>query len=198
MLWFGAPAALAVNNPVLAGSVSSSTTLAGATQVAINGTWAYTTAYSAGHLVAIDILDPAHPVIGGQSAFSNALLDSSNVTISGGLAYVASKNRNASSTNNDDGTGNSLTILDVASNPAIPTIVGSVRDTTALFGGYGVAVSGDYAYVAAQGCLSGQPCPNPNAGDAFTVVDVADPANPPSSPRSATARYRRRSPAAAL
>ena len=32
--------------------------------------------------------------------------------------------------------------------------------------------------IAAQGCLSGQPCPVPTVGDAFVVVDVADPAHP--------------------
>lgn len=53
--------------------------------------------------------------------------------------------------------GNSLTILDIATNPSQPTIVASIRDASKLFGAYGVAVSGHYAYVAAQGCLAGQP-----------------------------------------
>ena len=47
-----------------------------------------------------------------------------------------------------------------------------------LFGAYGVAVSGNYAYVAAQGCLSGQPCPNTSVGNSFEVVDVSNPAKP--------------------
>ena len=55
---------------------------------------------------------------------------------------------------NDDGTGNSLTILNISTNPAQPQIVGTpLTDSTKLFGAYGVAVSGNYAYVAAQGCL---------------------------------------------
>ena len=66
----------------------------------------------------------------------------------------------------------------MASNPAQPTVVGSVRDPVNLFGAYGVAVSGHYVYVAAQGCLTGQPCPNPNVGNSFAVVDVSNPANP--------------------
>ena len=53
---------------------------------------------------------------------------------------------------NDDGTGNSLTILDIASNPSSPSVVGTIRDANTLFGAYGVAVSGNYAYVASQGC----------------------------------------------
>ena len=32
--------------------------------------------------------------------------------------------------------------------------------------------------MAAQGCLSGQPCPNPNVGDSFAVIDISNPANP--------------------
>ena len=102
------------------------------------------------------------------------------MNIVGGYAYVASKNRNGpnGSNSNDDGSGNSLTILDIATNPAQPTVVGSVRDPINLFGAYGVAVSGNYAYVAAQGCLSGKPCPNPNVGDSFAVVDISNPANP--------------------
>ena len=93
---------------------------------------------------------------------------------------MVSKNRNGpnGSGSNDDGTGNSLTILDITSDPAHPSIVGFVRDPVALFGAYGIAVSGHYAFVAAQGCLSGQPCPNTSVGDSFVVVDVADPANP--------------------
>jgi hypothetical protein len=171
----------AVVNPVLSGSIAdSTTTLPGATAVAVSGHYAYVTGYYAGKLAAIDISNPAAPVLAGASPASNGLLNASTINIAGGYAYVVSKNRNgpAESGSNDDGTGNSLTILDIATNPASPTIVGSVRDASQLFGAYGVAMSGQYAFVASQGCLSGQPCPNTSVGNGFAVVDVSIPASP--------------------
>jgi hypothetical protein len=176
----GPASAEAVVNPVLSGWVSDSVTLPGTTAVALAGHFAYVTNYYAGRLTAIDISNPAAPVIAGSSEASNGLLNASTVNIAGGYAYVVSKNRNgpSGSGSNDDGTGNSLTILDIASNPASPTIVGSVRDANTLFGGYGVAVSGHYAFVASQGCLGGQPCPNSSVGNAFAVVDISNPASP--------------------
>jgi hypothetical protein len=175
-----APAsAEALVNPVLSGFVSNSTSLSGATSVAVAGHYAYVTGYYPGTLTAIDISNPAAPVIAGSSPPSNELLNASTVNIVGGYAYVASKNRNGpkGSESNDDGTGNSLTILDVATNPASPAIVGSVRDANTLFGAYGVATSGHYAFVAAQGCLTGQPCPHP-VGAAFAAIDISNPAAP--------------------
>jgi len=91
---------------------------------------------------------------------------------------VVSKNRNASQTNNDDGTGNSLTILVVHTDPAAPAIVGTLTDARNLFGAYGVVASGTHAYVASQGCLTGQSCPDKTVGNAFAVIDVANPAAP--------------------
>jgi hypothetical protein len=167
-------------NPVLSGSIGDSVTLPGVTAVAVSGHFAYVTDYYAGRLTAIDISNPATPAIAGSSQASNALLNASTVNISGGYAYVASKNRNGpnGTESNDDGTGNSLTILDISTNPASPTIVGSVHDSNTLFGAYGVSVSGHYAFVASQGCLSGQPCPNHAVGCAFAVIDISNPANP--------------------
>ena len=170
----------AVVNPVLSGSVSDSVTLPGATAVAISGHYAYVTDYYAGRLTAIDISNPAAPVIAGSSQASNELLNATTVNIAGGYAYVTSKNRNgpSGSGSNDDGTGNSLTILDIATNPASPTIVGSVRNANTLFGAYGIAVSGNAAYVASQGCLNGQPCPNALVGNSIAAIEVSNPASP--------------------
>ncbi len=175
-----APAASATSGPGLSGFVSGDPNLAGATSVAISGHYAYTTAYGAGVLTAVDFSNPAAPVVAGSSAFSTGLIAASTVNIAGGYAYVVSKNRNGpnGSGSNDDGSGNSLTILNISTNPAQPQIVGQITDTTKLFGAYGVAISGNYAYVAAQGCLSGQPCPNARVGDSFEVVDVSDPLHP--------------------
>ncbi len=176
-----APAgAQAVSNPALSGFLADSETLTGATAVAIVGHYAYVTDYYAGRLTAIDISNPAKPVIAGSSPPSNELLNASTVNVAGGYAFVVAKNRNGpfGSESNDDGTGNSLTILDVASNPASPAILGSIHDANTLFGAYGVAVSGNYAFVASQGCLSGQPCPNHSVGNAFAVIDISKPSAP--------------------
>ena len=176
-----APAsAAAAVNPVLSGHVESPTTLSGAPAVAVAGEYAYATGYYAGKLAAIDIADPELPVLAGESTASGTLINASTVNVSGGYAYVVSKNRNGpeKEENNDDGTGNSLTILDIASHPASPEIVGSVHDSNVLFGAYGVAIAGNYAYVAAQGCLSGQPCANPAVGSSFAVIDISEKKSP--------------------
>jgi hypothetical protein len=170
----------AAGTPVLGGSLADSATLPGVTAVATAGHYAYVTDYYAGRLSAIDIANPAAPVLAGSSPASNELLNASTVNIAGGYAFVVAKNRNGplGSESNDDGTGNSLTILDIATNPASPTLVGSIHDANTLFGAYGIAVSGHYAYVASQGCLSGQPCPNHSVGCAFAVIDIANPVSP--------------------
>jgi hypothetical protein len=173
-------AAFAGANPSVVGSVADASTLPGATSVAVSGTHAYTTAYFAGTLASIDISNPARPLIAGASASTKGMLASSTVNIASGYAYVASKNRNGpkGSNSNDDGTGNSLTIVDISTNPAKPAVAGSIRDAVNLFGAYGVAVSGHYAFVASQGCLSGQPCPNSAVGNSFAVIDVASKSAP--------------------
>ena len=115
----------------------------------------------------------------GQSPFSNAILNASHLTIVGSTLYVVSQNRNGPSGtgSNDDGTGNSLVILNI-SNPTAPAIVGTLHNSNVMFSPHGVAVSGNYAFVAAQGCLNLQPCPNSTVGDAFVVVDLSNPSSP--------------------
>jgi hypothetical protein len=181
-LWLPTQGAAAVS-PALSSFTSNATNLSGVTSVGtgfLNPNYAYVTGYWPGSVTAFDITNPAQPVVAGTSASTSGLTASVNVTVVGQYAYVVSKNRNGpSGTNsNDDGTGNSLTILDVGTNPAQPLIVGSVHDAVNLFGAYGIAVSGQYAYVAAQGCLTSQPCPNPKVGDSFVVVDVSNPSAP--------------------
>jgi hypothetical protein len=178
-----APAsATAAVNPVLAGSVSNSTVLPGIDAVASAGHYAYTADYFAGRLSAVDISVPSSPFVAGSSAASSGLKNGSGVRIAGGYAFVVSKNSNGpkGSGSNDDGTGNSLTILDIHTNPAEPTIVGSVHDPNSLFGAYGIAVSGNYAYVAAQGCVTTneQPCPNHSVGCDLDVIEISSPSGP--------------------
>jgi len=166
--------------PTLAGSLSNSVALSGATSTAVSGDYAYVTGYYSGELTAIDVSNPAAPVIAGSSAPSTALTNADTVNLAGGYAFAVSKNRNKAkgSGSNSDGTGNSLTILDISTNPAQPAIVGTVTDPNTLFGAYGVAVLGHYAFVASQGCLGGQPCPSHSVGNSFAVVDISSPGSP--------------------
>jgi hypothetical protein len=174
-----AGAAAASPNPTAVGSVSNATSLSGAGYVAVSGNYAYVAPFYSGTLTVVDISNPTGPQVVGQTPFSNALLSASHITIAGSYAYVTAQNRNGpnGTNSNDDGTGNSLVIVDI-STPTAPTIVGTLHNSNAMFGPHGVAVSGNYAYIAAQGCLAKQPCPNPNVGDGFDVVDVSNPANP--------------------
>lgn len=177
-------AASAATGPTLVGSVSDPVNLSGATSVAISGNYAYTTAYYAGELTAVDISNPAAPFVAGHSAADNRVLNADTVAISGGYAYVSSKNANASHTQADNGSGNALSIFDIHTDPAHPSLVGSIQDNTitghgTLFGAYGVAIQGSYAFVAAQGCVGGsQPCPATPPGNDFDVINVANPASP--------------------
>jgi hypothetical protein len=160
-----------VLDPTQCGSACN---LSGTTSVAVAGNYAYTTAYFSGKLTAIDISNPASPQIAGETPFSDNLVGGSTVNIAGGYAYVASKNLNGSTTSNDDGvSGNSLTIVDIHTNPAAPAIVGTIRDPIELFGAYGVAVSGNYAYVAAQGLLAGQPTTPDLSTGSFAIYDIS-------------------------
>lgn len=167
--------------PALTGVISSpALDSAGPTSVAFSGQYAYTTEYYPGQLAAINISNPAAPTLAGASAAALSLENASTVQVVGGFAYVVSKNRNGpcmpgptdcSAGTNDDGSGNSLTVLSLA-NPAVPTVVGAVTSGTSLFGAYGLAISGHYAYIAAQGCLGGQPCPTHSVGNSFDVIDL--------------------------
>jgi hypothetical protein len=130
--------------------------------VAVSGNYAYVAEigrwtgsnYVGGGLEAIDISSPANPRrVGGYDTSGYAL----RVAVSGNYAYVASSVRY-------DGTnrvGGGLEVIDVT-NPANPQRVGGY-DTTRF--AWGVAVSGNYAYVMAK-------------WDGLQVIDVSNPANP--------------------
>ena len=184
-VWLGcllAPAMAAAQLPIV-GSVSNSGSLSGAVSVGVFGNDAYATAYWPGRLTAIDLSNPSNPAILGATAPTTSLENGTNVTFASGgghdYAFVVSKNRNASGSSNDDGSGNSLTIVDVT-NPATPTVVGTVTDPNQLFGAYGVAVSADghYAYVAYQGTLLGQPSGPDTSSGGFSVIDLSTIGNP--------------------
>lgn len=167
------------------GSVSSSsscpTALEGASNVAVanvgGGTYAFVAGYWSGQLTAINITNPIAPSIAGCTTSATSMVAATNITISGHYAYVTAKNRNASSSSNDDGSGNGLTIVDI-SNPASPSVVGSLQDPAHLFGAYAVQIVGNYAYVSSQGLLTGQPSTPDTSAGSLSVIDVSNPASP--------------------
>jgi hypothetical protein len=177
---------------------SLSGTIAVATQDTALGWYAYAPSYYNGDLAAISMANPTNPTIVGEAMPPNNGLQvygSSTVNISGGVAYVVSKNMNGpcvgavgSTTcdDNDNGAGNALSLFDVSTNPASPQFIGSISDAATphsnLFGAYGVTVATiggtRYAVVAAQGCLNGQPCPNNQVGDDLAMISLANPSSP--------------------
>jgi hypothetical protein len=193
-----AGAAAAATEPAVVGATSSSASLSGTTSVAVSGNYAFAASYWSGQLNVIDISNPANPtpVASAPSTPGTVpgLLDATNVAIAGNFAFVTSKNRNGTCTpgpipscasgSNDDGSGNSLTIVNI-SNPLAPSVVGTVHSNStttpfpdALFGAYAVAVSGNYAFVASQGLLSGQPTSPDTSAGSFTVIDLTSPSSP--------------------
>ena len=172
-----AGAASAASGPAVVGAVSNSTSLSGTTSVAVSGNYAFSAAYWSGQLNVLDISNPASPTLVASTPSTPQMTDATNVTISGNYAFVTSKNRNASATSNDDGTGNSLTVVDI-SRPLAPKVLGTVQNSTDLFGAYAVAVSGHYAFVASQGLLTGQPTTPDTSTGSFSVIDLTAPANP--------------------
>src|SRR3989339_309022 len=137
-------------SPSLSGSYT--TTSLGARSVYVSGKYAYI--LSTNGLAIIDVNNKSNPSTVGF-AMVNGVGDVGDraVMVAGKYAYAIS---NASS---------SLNVIDV-SNPAAPTLVGSVVSTTALASAKSIAVSGHYAYVVANG------------NNGLAVVDISNPAIP--------------------
>ncbi len=93
----------------------------------------------------------AEIVLAGSLIDSTNLDGANDVVASGSYAYVTSLN------------SQSLSVIDI-SNPANPTIVGSMTDPTLWPDG--LAVSGNYAYVAGR------------TSDSLSVINISNPANP--------------------
>jgi hypothetical protein len=188
-----ASAAAAQTAPAVVGATSNAGSLSGATAVAVSGNFAYAVSYWSGQLDVLDISNPAAPTIVASTTPTTQMTGATNITIAGGFAFVTSKNQNGTCTpgpvpncstgSNDNGDGNSLSIVDI-SNPLAPSVLGSVQsnstDTPAdeLFGAYSVAVSGHYAFVASQGLLGGQPTTPDTSNGSFTVIDLTSPSSP--------------------
>jgi hypothetical protein len=179
--------ALAATQPAIVGSASNTNSLSGVTSVAVSGNFAYAASYWTGQLNVIDLSTPANPQIVASTPSNPAMIGATNVTVSGSDAIVTSKNENGtcapgpvpncSTGSNDNGTGNSLTIVNI-SNPLAPSVVGTVHDSSRLFGAYAVAVSGNYAFVASQGLLAGQPNTPDTSKGSFSVIDLTNPGSP--------------------
>ena len=137
------------------------------------GRYAYVIGASA--LKIVDISNPASLSITGSLAdgVGSAYLNNANgIYVSGNYAYVAVGQ------NNSDCVGG-LEIINI-SNPAAPSHVSKLlAGTPLLTHAHGIYVSGNYAYIAAQGSPSG--CP---AG--LEIVNVSDPANPVHAGKLAT------------
>ena len=180
--WLAGSAAAA---PAVVGSISNATSLSGSTAVAVSGNFAYTVSYWSGQLNVIDISNPASPTLVGSTASTPQMIGATNVTIVGNHAFVTSKNENGpclpgpapgnclSGINDNGQTGNSLTVVDI-SNPAAPAVIPvPTQDAARLFGAYAVAVSGNFAYVASQGVLGGQPQAPQTSTGSFSVINLS-------------------------
>ena len=188
-------AAAAATGPVVVGATSSAGALSGTTSVAVSGNYAYAASYWSGQLNVIDIAtNPAAPTVVGSTTATSTMIGATNVTIAGGYAFVTAKNSNGPCVgppnclgfggSNDNGDGNSLTVVNISS-PTAPSVVGTVQSNStttpfpdSLFGAYAVAVSGNYAFVASQGLLSGQPTAPDSSEGTFTVIDLTTPSSP--------------------
>ncbi len=98
-----------------------------------------------------DVSDPGAPEL-ATSMFLDLDARTTDAAIVGDLVYVASSTTNVAKPY--------FTIID-AGDPAAPSLVGQL---IGFEGGYGVAVSGDFAYVS--------------GGDGLKVVNISDPAHP--------------------
>jgi hypothetical protein len=156
--------------------------MAGTESVAISGHFAYAPAYWSGQLNVFDVSDPTgNPTLVASTLPQTSMMGATNITIAGNFAFVTAKNQNGpclpgpiptcNSGSNDDGNGNSLTVVDI-SNPLAPSVVGSVHDPNHLFGAYSVAVGGHYAFIASQGLLSGEPTSPSTSTGSFSVIDL--------------------------
>ncbi len=115
------------------GSVSDATLLAMAQSVYISGHYAYIASASvAGHMVIVDIANPASPTIKGSltTANTNQL---QNVVVAGNYAYGMSN-------------GTAKMVMFDITNPAAPTELTTLADATNFNSAQFVTISGNYLY----------------------------------------------------
>ncbi|TSC76394.1 MAG: hypothetical protein G01um101431_527, partial [Parcubacteria group bacterium Gr01-1014_31] len=126
--------------------------------IAIQGRFAYVTAYSEGGVEVLDISSPT-----GTPVHVGSITDSGSSELSGAVGIAVQGNYAYIAADTDDG----VEILDI-SDPTRPRHVGSITDdaTTELDGAWNIVVQGRYAYVTAR------------VDDGVEILDISDPANP--------------------
>jgi len=154
-----------ITAPVIAGggaaSIQDNTDLDNASSIALDGGYAFVTAYDGDRVTVLDITNPLAPIIAdsGNAWITDAvkLNGANDIKIRGNYAYVASALSNA------------LTVIDI-SDPLNPVIANAgnawIQDAVKLNGANAIQLEGNYAYVTSA------------AGDSLTVVDISDPLNP--------------------
>ena len=141
--WWGGLQVIDISNPASPTRVGGYDTFGCAYGVAVSGSYAYLADGSAG-LQVIDITNPSSPTrVGGYGTWAYG------VVVSGNYACVVEE------------WGGALQVIDI-SNPSSPTCVGRY-DTSGC--ACGVAVSGNYAYVA-------------DSSFGLQVIDISTPASP--------------------
>ncbi len=153
-------------NPVLLGSLADVGKQT--TGLAVEGDYAYWTVRHEGEpdtssLQVVNVSDPLAPFIAGSydngSVIEHILWD---VAFSGGYAYVADATDSYVGTPAKWSFAEGLVVLDIATDPANPTVVGTFKTHASV---QGVEVVGNRAYLH-------------DAGEGLILLDVSDPTNP--------------------
>ena len=153
--------------PAVVGSINDDTNLYNAYTVAVSGRYAYVVSDNAAvagkkEFTVIDISNPAAPAVVGTIDDDVNLYLALSVTVSGRYAYVVSNNAAVAGKKE-------FTVIDI-SNPAAPSVVGTIDDDTGLYKAASIAVSGRYAYVVNSDATAGK--------KNFAVVDISNPTAP--------------------
>ncbi|WP_413288833.1 LVIVD repeat-containing protein [Bdellovibrio sp. HCB337] len=141
---------------------TDATNLADAKKIFISGNYAYVTTGSSARLTIINISTPGSPTVTGTLQDTTNLNNTCStpsgnycggIVVSGNYAYISAY------------AVNRLSIVNI-SNPAAPTLTGSLQDNTNLQTATDVKVVGNYAYVTA------------NTPGRLSIVNVTTPASP--------------------
>ena len=143
-----------ITNPTSPSIYSNITSYRHQRKIAVAGDLAYVTAPEDNGLVVVSISNPSNLSISSFSSdFAFGFLEQpESIAVSGDYAYVT-------------GEAGSLAAIDI-SNPTSPRLHGVVRDADKLLGARGLAIAGNYAYVASD------------RYNGLVAVDIGNPSNP--------------------
>ncbi|OLP85701.1 hypothetical protein AK812_SmicGene33274 [Symbiodinium microadriaticum] len=143
-----------ITNPTSPSIHSNITSYSDQRKIAVAGDLACITSGEDDGLVVVSISNPSNLSISSfYSDLAFGFLEQAEfIAVSGDYAYVT-------------GEAGSLAAMDI-SNPTSPRLHGAVHDTEKLDGAEGLAIAGNYAYVAA------------NDYDGLVAVDISNPSNP--------------------